>query len=66
MTRKSTNTPAPNRMIQSVCALWLLLSLAALPAYGQHVHQLSYNGSTWVDQQLPGAQTYVFTPSLPF
>ena len=43
------------------CILWTMFSLAVLPALGQHVHQLSYNGSTWVDQNLGGAQTYVFS-----
>jgi hypothetical protein len=41
--------------------LWTVLSLAVLPAFGQHVHQLSYNGSTWVDQNLGGGQAYVFS-----
>src|ERR1035438_10343752 len=49
------------RLSFGLCVLWTLLSLAALPAFGQHVHQLSYNGSTWVDEQLPSAQTTVVT-----
>ena len=57
MIRKTTRT----RLRHAVCALGLLLSLAALPAYGQHVHQLSYNGSAWVDEQIPSAQTTVVT-----
>jgi hypothetical protein len=44
-----------------LCILWTLLVLVALPAFGQHVHQLSYNGSTWEDQSLGGAQAYVFS-----
>jgi len=36
-------------------ALGLLVSFAALPAFGQQIHQLSYNGSTWADQNLEGA-----------
>jgi hypothetical protein len=49
------------RLYFGFCILSTMLSLAALPAYGQHVHQLSYNGATWEDQSLGGAQTYVFT-----
>ena len=49
------------RLSFGLCILSTLLSFAALPAYGQRVHQLSYNGSTWVDQSLGGAQTYVFS-----
>jgi len=62
MIRKTTRT----RLRHAVCALGLLLSLAALPAYGQHVHQLSYNGSAWVDEQLPSAQTTLSRPSPQF
>jgi hypothetical protein len=40
---------------RAVWAFGLLLSLAALPAFGQQIHQLSYNGSTWADQNLNGA-----------
>jgi hypothetical protein len=61
MMRKTTFKHTRNRLGHAVCALGLLLSLAALPAYGQHVHQLSYNGSTWVAEQLPSAQTTVIT-----
>src|ERR1019366_3421610 len=42
----------------AVCAFGLLLSLAALPAYGQYVHQLSYNGSNWMDQNLNGVPAH--------
>src|ERR1019366_9699944 len=49
------------RLSFGLCILSILISLAALPAFGQHVHQLSYNGSKWVDQSLGGAQTYVFS-----
>ena len=41
-----------HRLRQAVCEFGLLLSLAALPAYGQQIHQLSYNGSNWTDQNL--------------
>jgi hypothetical protein len=43
-----------NGLRHAVCAFGLLISLAALPAYGQQVHQLSYNGSSWTDQNLNG------------
>jgi hypothetical protein len=61
MIRKITGCNTGNRLRPVLCAFWLLLSLAAPPAFGQLVHQLSYNGSTWLDDQLPGAQTYVFS-----
>jgi len=61
MIRKTTCKSALNRLLHAVCALGFLLPLAALPTFGQHVHQLSYNGSTWVDESLGGAQTYVFS-----
>jgi hypothetical protein len=49
------------RLFFGLCILSTLLSVAVPPALGQHVHQLSYNGSTWIDQSLGGAQTYVFS-----
>jgi hypothetical protein len=61
MIRKTTCKTALNRLLHAVCALGFLLPLAALPTFGQHVHQLSYNGSAWVDEQLPSAQTTVIT-----
>ena len=61
MTRVAICPGTGRRLSFGLFILWILISLAALPAYGQHVHQLSYNGSTWVDQSLGGAQTYVFT-----
>lgn len=61
MTNPAVYSGTERRLSFALCILWTLFSLAALPAYGQHVHQLSYNGSTWVDQSLGGAQTYVFT-----
>lgn len=36
-----------NRMRQAAIAFGLVISLAALPAYGQQIHQLSYNGSNY-------------------
>jgi hypothetical protein len=61
MIHKSTYSNTRNRLRHAVCAFGLLLSFAALPAFGQHVHQLSYNGSTWANEQLPSAQTTVIT-----
>jgi hypothetical protein len=49
------------RIFFGFCILLTLFSLTVLPAYGQHVHQLTYNGSTWEDQSLGGAQAYVFS-----
>jgi hypothetical protein len=61
MISAAIDSGAKCRLFFGVCIFWTLFSLATLPASGQHVHQLSYNGSTWVDQNLGGAQTYVFT-----
>ena len=61
MTSVGTYSGIGHRLLFGLCILSIFLSLAVLPAYGQHVHQLSYNGSAWVDQGLGGAQTYVFT-----
>ena len=61
MTSKAIYPRDKSRLPRVACAVGLFLSLAALPAFGQQVHQLSYNGSTWVDAQLPGVQTYVFS-----
>ena len=41
----------------AICVFALLLSLAALPAFGQQIHQLSYNNSYWADQNLNGVQS---------
>jgi len=49
------------RLFFGICILWTLLSLAALPALGQRVHQLSYNGSSWMDQNLNGALAGPYT-----
>jgi len=61
MTSIVTYTGMGYRSLFGLCILSILLALAAQPVLGQHVHQLSYNGSTWEDQSLGGAQTYVFT-----
>src|ERR1035438_9588624 len=55
MTRKSTFKHTLTRLRHAACAFGLLISLAALPALGQQIHQLSYNGSNWSDQNLNGA-----------
>jgi hypothetical protein len=57
MIRKTTYKDNLNRLRHAVCAFGLLISLAALPAFGQQIHQLSYNNSNWADQNLLGAQT---------
>ncbi len=57
MIRKTTYKDTLNRLRHAVCAFGLLLSLAALPAFGQTIHQFSYNNSSWVDQDLFGAVT---------
>jgi len=57
MIRKTSYKDTLNRLRHAVCAFGLLISLAALPAFGQQVHQLSYNNSNWADQNLFGAQT---------
>ena len=55
MFRKTNSKNTLSRLRHAVCAFGLLLSLAALPAYGQQIHQLSYNGSSWSDQNLGSA-----------
>ena len=39
----------------SICLIGVCLLIFALPVFGQQIHQLSYNGSTWADQNLNGA-----------
>ena len=41
-----------HRLYFGICILSVLLSIADLPAFGQQVHQLSFNGSSWMDQNL--------------
>jgi hypothetical protein len=45
------------RLYFGLCILSTLLSIAALPAYGQQIHQLAYNGSNWTDQNLNSTST---------
>jgi hypothetical protein len=61
MTSTANYPRTGDHLFFGLSVLTILFSLAVIPAYGQHVHQLSYNGSTWVDQSLGGVQTYVFT-----
>ena len=61
MGRKIASQDILHRLRLAACAFGLLLSLAALPAYGQYVHQLSYNGSNWMDQNLNGVPANGYT-----
>jgi len=45
----------------SICLLGLL-SLFAIPANAQHVHQLLYNNYNWTDQSLAGQPAWDFEP----
>jgi hypothetical protein len=42
------------RLYFGLCILSILISVSALPSFGQQIHQLSYNGSNWADQNLNG------------
>src|ERR1035438_8611073 len=55
MIRETILKDTLSRLRRAVCAFGFLIALAALPALGQQIHQLSYNGSTWADQNLNGA-----------
>ena len=55
MIRKTADQSTLNCLRNAICVFGLLLSVAALPALGQQIHQLSYNGSKWADQNLNGA-----------
>jgi hypothetical protein len=55
MIRKTTHAHTPNRMIQAVLTLALVISFA-VAAQSQQIHQLSYDGSNWMDQNLDGVQ----------
>jgi hypothetical protein len=48
--RNSTSYPTSNRLFAWV--LGLMLGLFALPAFGEHVHQLYYDNSNWTDTDL--------------
>jgi hypothetical protein len=45
----------------SICLIGVYLLIFALPAFGQQVHQLSYDGSGWMDQNLNGALAGPYT-----
>ncbi len=60
MIRKTTYQDTLRRLRHAVCAFGLLISVAALPAYGQLVHQLSYNNSYWMDQNLNGVPAEIY------
>lgn len=45
----------------SICVIGLFLLTFALRAQGQQVHQLSSNGSSWIDQNLNGALAGPYT-----
>jgi hypothetical protein len=45
----------------SIHLIGMFLLVFALRAYGQQVHQLSYNGSSWMDQNLNGAVAGPYT-----
>jgi hypothetical protein len=57
----TSSTSFFHRLYHAARALALLISLSALPAYGQYVHQLSNNGSNWMDQNLNGVLAQVYT-----
>ena len=69
MTRTAVYSETERRLFFGLCILWTLLSIAALPAFGQQIHQLSYNNSYWADQNLNGVQSdgtvaaFVTTPN---
>lgn len=45
----------------SICLIGVFLSIFAVYAHGQKIHQLSYNGSSWMDQNLNGAVASPYT-----
>ena len=58
MIPKNTFKDTLTRLHQAACAFCLLISLAALPAYGQQqVHQLLYDNNNWTDENLNGSQS---------
>jgi hypothetical protein len=54
MNSKAIRQEMGRRLTLAVCVFGLLISLAARSAYGQEIHQLSYNNSNWLDQGLGG------------
>ena len=45
----------------SLCVIGIFLLVFALRAHGQRIHQLSFNGSSWMDQNLNGALAGPYT-----
>jgi hypothetical protein len=48
-----------SRLRQATGAFGLLVSIVAVPALGQRIHQLSYNNYNWTAQALARANTFV-------
>jgi hypothetical protein len=61
MIRESINKPVAVRLLTAICVVALFTSLVALPAHGQYVHQLSGNGSSWLDQYIDGEQANAYS-----
>jgi hypothetical protein len=57
MIRRNIFKGTLHNLRHAVGAFGLLISLAALPAFGQQVHQLFYNNSNWADANLNGSVT---------
>src|SRR5258708_36735052 len=61
MTRHSSQQSKEPVLHLSICLIGVFLLIFALRAHGQQVHQLSYNGSSWMDQNLNGAPASPYT-----
>jgi|HubBroStandDraft_5_1064220.scaffolds.fasta_scaffold03732_2 hypothetical protein len=57
MISQTTFKETLHNLRRAVWAFGLLISLAALPAFGQQVNQLFYNNSGWADANLNGSLT---------
>jgi hypothetical protein len=64
MTSKSIHKQTRRLILQAVCVFAILVSLVSRHAYGQQVHQLSYNNSNWADQNLNGATMNQFSANV--
>lgn len=51
-TTRATQHSASNLTLKSLAVCMMFGMAALLPAYAEHVHQLYYNNSQWVDQDL--------------
>ncbi len=49
------NQKSQRRLSLAISTLGMLFMLVGSPSFGQQIHQLSYNGSTWSDENLNGA-----------